>query len=88
MNEPANHVTICLETMMKWRLDPGQIEVVDPSVTAVLRRKSVTERVAMILDANQTMRSLIEGPLRSRHPDWTAEQIRIEVARRMLHDAR
>jgi hypothetical protein len=72
---------------MKWRLDAGQIEVVDPAVAAILRRKTVTERVAMILDANETMRKLIEGPLRSRHPDWTDEQINREVARRMLGDA-
>jgi len=76
------------EIEMKWRLDPGQIEVVDPAVAAVLRRKTITERIAMVLDANATMRLLIEGPLRARHPDWTTEQIQHEVARRMLHDAR
>jgi hypothetical protein len=68
---------LLLEARMKWRLDPGQIEVVDPAVAAVLRRKTVTERVAMILEANQTMRRLIEGPLRSRHPDWSEEQFNL-----------
>jgi len=71
---------------MKWRLDPGQIEVVDEAMAKVLRGKTVTERVAMILDANATMRKLIEGPLRARHPEYTDEQIRREVARRMARD--
>jgi hypothetical protein len=73
---------------MKWRLDPGQIEVVDPAVAAILRGKTITERVAMILDANATMRKLIEGPLRAQHPDWTIDQIQREIARRMLRDTR
>lgn len=72
---------------MKWRLDPGQIEVVEDAVAEVLRRKTVTERVAMILEANETMRSLIEGPLRAKHPEYTDQQIRQEIARRMLGDA-
>ena len=69
---------------MKWRLDPGQIEVVDDAVADVLRRKTPTERVEMILDANRTMRLLIEGHLRTWHPDWPDEQVAAEIARRML----
>jgi hypothetical protein len=72
---------------MKWRLDNGQIEVVDWAVAEVLRSKTITQRVAMILDANRTMRKLIEGPLRARHPEWTDQQIRQEIARRMLRGA-
>ena len=73
--------------MMKWRLDPGQIEVVDDAVADVLRGKTVAQRVEMILDANRTMRLLIETGLRTRHPDWSDEQIAAEVARRMLSGA-
>ena len=71
---------------MKWRLDPGQIEVVDDAIAEILRGKSVTERVAMILEANELMRKLIEGPLRAGHPQWSADRINREVARRMLGD--
>lgn len=73
---------------MKWRLDPGQIEVVDPAVAAILRRKTVTERAAMMFEANELMRKMIAAPLRARHPDWTDEQIRREVARRMLRETK
>ena len=68
---------------MKWRLDPGQIEVVDDAVAEILHRKTPAERVAMISTCHRTMRLLIEGHLRTRHPDWTDEQIAAEVARRM-----
>jgi len=45
---------------MKWTLDAGQIEVVNPTLAAALRRKSITQCVAIILEANETMRGLID----------------------------
>jgi hypothetical protein len=68
---------------MKSRLDPGQIEVVDEAVAAILRQKSPAERIAMAVDANKTARLLIAGGLRTQHPDWTDQQIADEVVRRM-----
>lgn len=72
---------------MKWRLDEGQIEVVDDAVAEILRHKTPAERVEMIFAANRTMRLLIEGGLRSRHGDWAGARISAEVARRMLRGA-
>jgi len=69
---------------MKWRLDPGQIEVVDDAVAEVLRRKTPAERIAMIFDANDTMRLIIAGGLQTQHPEWSDDEIAAEVARRML----
>jgi len=69
---------------MKWRLDDGQIEVVDPAVAEVLRRKTPGERVSMACDCNRTARLLIEGALRTRHPEWDGARIAEEIARRML----
>ena len=69
--------------MTKWRLDPGQIEVVDDAVAEILRRKTPAERVEMIFACNRTMRLLIEGGIRTFHPDWDDVQIKKEVARRM-----
>lgn len=68
---------------MDWRLDDGQIEVLDDAQVDVLRRKTPAQRVAMICASNRTMRQLIEGHLRTRHPDWEAERIQAEIARRM-----
>ena len=72
---------------MKWRLDDGQIEVVDDAVAQVLRRKTPAERVALISALDRTMRLLIEGHLRTRHPDWDDARIAAEVVRRMTRGA-
>ena len=69
---------------MKWRLDKGQIEVVDDAVAEILRRKTPAQRVQMALEANRFMRLRLEGHLRSIHPDWDAPRIQAEIARRML----
>jgi hypothetical protein len=70
--------------MGKWRLDAGQIEVVDEAMAKVLRSKEPWQRVAMIGQANRTMRALMEGYVRTWHPDWSDEQVKREVGRRLL----
>ena len=72
-------------TTTGFRLDDGQIEVVDPFVAKCLRERSIAERLAMVFNANRMMRGLIEARLRVDHPDWTDLQYLAEVARRMLH---
>ncbi len=74
-------------TSTGFRLDDGQIEVVDPFVAECLRKKTFAERMEMVFEANRTMRLLIAGRLKTEHPDWSDEQIQAEVARRMLHGA-
>lgn len=69
---------------MKWRLDKGQIEVVDDAVAEVLRGKTEAQRVEMALTANRLVRLRIEGHLRTLHEDWNAARIQAEIARRML----
>ena len=53
----------------------------------VLRKKTSVERVAMVLDANRTMRLMLQAHFRERHPDWDDDQIAAAVARRLLGDA-
>ena len=72
-------------TSTGFRLDDGQIEVVDPLVAKCLREKTFAERLEMVFNANRTMRLLIAGGVRTRNPDWSDEQIQQEVARRILH---
>jgi len=62
--------------------DPKRIEVVDPEMAEILRHKTTEERIAMIFAANRTMRKVIEGHLRTDHPDWDDAQIQAEIARR------
>lgn len=61
------------------------IELLDDAMVEVLRRKTPAERVAMVFDANRTMRLRLEGHLRSIHPDWDTPAIMREIARRMSH---
>lgn len=72
-------------TSTGFRLDDGQIEVVDPFVAECLRKKSFAERVEMVFEANRTMRALIAARVKHDRPDWSDEQIQAEVARRFLH---
>ncbi len=69
---------------MRWRLDDGQIEVIDEAQAKVLRAKTPAQRVAMVGQSHRTMRLVIEASLRARHPDWTDEQVDAGVARRLL----
>jgi hypothetical protein len=58
------------------------IELLDEAVVEVLRRKTPAERVAMVFDAERTMRLVLEAHLRWRHPEWDAQQVAREIARR------
>jgi len=69
------------------RLDDGQIEVVDPALAEVLRRKTPAERIAMVSAAHTMARLRIEGRLRTRYPDWPDDRIALEVRRRMTRGA-
>lgn len=73
---------------MKHIPDPKRIEVVDEAMAAVLRNKTITERVEMIFAANRTMRMMIAAHLRADHPEWSDEQIQAEVAGRFNRGAR
>lgn len=73
--------------MSKWRLDAGQIEVIDDLVAIALAGKTSVEKIAMVMEANRTARLLLSSTLRSRHLDWSAERVDQEVARRMLGGA-
>ena len=42
----------------------------------------------MIFDCNRTMRLVLEGSIRTFHPEWDDVQVMREVARRMLHETR
>jgi hypothetical protein len=53
----------------------------------MLRRKTPAERVEMLLEAHETLRQLVEGGLRTQHPDWPDDRINAEVAGRMTRDS-
>jgi len=55
---------------MQYRLDDGQIEVVDDAIAEILRRKSPGERFAMVASGWRMARGLVECSIRRNHPDW------------------
>ncbi len=67
------------------RLDPGQIEVVDDQMAAVLRQKSGAERLAIANGLFLSARRMLTSHLHFEHPEWSDEQIAREVARRLSH---
>ena len=72
---------------MSRSIDYRRIEVLDPDVVAMLRNKTVAERVEMVFDAENTLRLMLDAHLKWRHPDWTDEQVREEIARRWLRES-
>ncbi len=73
----------------RWNLkiDPRRIEVLDPKVAEILRTKTGTERVQMTVESNRSMRRRLEAFIRKAHPTWTDDEVRTEIARRVLDGA-
>ena len=70
-----------------FRLDRGQIEVVDDVMAEVLRRKTPAERIQIGFNLWTSTRDMLSVYLRKTHPEWDAERIVQEVARRLSHGA-
>ena len=64
-----------------------RIEAIDREYAAILAAKTPAERVGMVGEANRMARILAECGVRYLHPDWSDDEVRAEVARRMLHGA-
>ncbi len=65
------------------RLDRGQIEVVDDAMAKILRQKTPAERIRIGFNLSKSVRSMLRVHLRRTHPEWSAEAIEKEVARRI-----
>jgi len=64
-------------------LDPQRYEIIDDQMAEILRAKTPAERLEMANGMWRTARELISSKLRYDHPEWTADQIWAETARRM-----
>lgn len=58
-------------------------ERLDPEVAKILKAKSGMERLRLAHEAWELTRDRLTAFLRARHPDWTADRIRREVAARL-----
>jgi len=62
-----------------------RIEILDEQMAAILRTKSGAERLLMASRMFSSARRMLLSHLRTRHPDWSPEQIEREAARRLSH---
>jgi Rv0078B-related antitoxin len=69
------------------RRKPLSVEMMDDAMAEVLRAKSPAERLAIANGMWRSASRMIEAILRAEQPDWTDDEIRREVARRMSHGA-
>lgn len=69
------------------RLDAGQIEVLDDSMVAILRKKKPAERVRIGFEIWASAHAMLTAYLKSLHPDWDGKRVEREVAGRFLHGA-
>ena len=61
-----------------------RFDFIDRKYAEILAAKTPGERAWMINDCHKTARIFMEAGERSRHPDWTDEQIRAAVSKRLL----
>ncbi len=67
------------------RVEAIRFESVSDEMAVVLRSKTPAERLEIAFGMWRFARDLIVGVLGKEHPDWSAEQIRKEAARRLSH---
>ncbi len=70
---------------IKYRLDPGQIEVVDEVLAKILREKTPGERIQIGFTFWTSARNMLIAHLKSTHPGWNPQKIEHEAAKRLSH---
>jgi hypothetical protein len=65
-------------------VDPRDIEVMDADMAELLRRTPGVQRVQSVFDMHEFSREMLLKSLRSRHPEWSEEQVRAEAIRRLF----
>ena len=68
-----------------FRLDRGQIEVVDDKMAEVLRSKTPAERMRIGFNLWTSARNMLMAHLKNTHPEWNEDRLNREVAGRLSH---
>ncbi len=71
--------------MSGFRLDPRSVEIVDEDVARILRNKTGAERLRIAFGMYDSARRMLTSMLAADHPDWSPDQVREEVVRRLSH---
>ena len=60
-------------------------EVLDDQMAEILRRKSEAERLRIAGRMWRSARVILRGSIQTEHPEWDAERVNREIARRISH---
>ncbi len=63
------------------------VEVMDDMVAEIMRQKTPIERLEIAMGLWETARVLIWGAVETEHSEWSEEQVKKEVARRISNGA-
>jgi hypothetical protein len=66
-----------------YRLDAGQIEIVEDRMAEVFRTKTPAQRLAIGFGLRRSAERLLRAHLTSAYPDWSVQQVSREVVRRL-----
>jgi hypothetical protein len=62
---------------------PPVVELIDPMMVEVIRRKTSAERLAIAFRMWDSARLIVKGGVLNQHPDWDDEAVEREIAWRM-----
>ena len=66
---------------------PRHVEVIDDLTAATFRAMTGADRLRAASDMYASARRMLTSHLRHEHPDWSAQRITQEAARRLSHGA-
>jgi hypothetical protein len=65
---------------------PPNFEIIDAAMAEILRRKTPAERLRIAGRMWQSARVILRSTIRTSHPDWTDEQVNLEIAHRISQE--
>jgi hypothetical protein len=63
----------------------GKIEMVDLQMAEILKTKTEAQRLQIAWGMWRSVRTMLTELLRRQHPEWSEEQHRAELQRRLSH---
>jgi len=69
------------------RLTRRNIELADDDAMAMFRRMTPAQKLRVMSGMYASAYKWVDAAVRHQHPDWSEQQVRREVARRLSHGA-
>ena len=82
---PSRRIGYAQDMIKNTRLDPRNVEIVDTAVARILRSKSGAERLEMAFEMYESVWDMLSNKLSTDHPEWTEDDVRAEVVKRLSH---